>query len=371
MRSFSFPSSLLLSSNFCSNVLSLTSSFTPHNLQTQTTSSLVQNQINQKTEMDYEFDLQEHNSDAIPDLFTSETDHMPSQNFLSSSKHTGFYYTFRLEAISLFSQYSCNLDPFIPYLAINYLDRFISKRDIPQGKPWVSRLVKVSCLSLAAKMKNIPFSSSDFQRGESFVFDVQTVHKMELLILNTLDWRMRSITPFSFLHFFSSSLDLNDRPFTQALKNRASDIIFNAHTEIKFVEFKPSIIAASAVLSACHELLPSKFPFFKVSLSSFQNVNKESLLKCFNVMQEMVENERLDTMSCTRTPASVLDRRLTRSEGEKTISTAATSTSTSTSTTKYTSVSVAAEKRHSKRRRLNGTFCSENMFKLSHHVRKC
>ncbi|TQD73978.1 hypothetical protein C1H46_040477 [Malus baccata] len=97
---------------------------------------------------------------------------------------------------------------------------------------------------------------------------------MELLILNTLDWRMRSITPFSFLHFFLSSLDLNDRPFTQALRNRASVVIFNAHNEIKFVEFKPSIIAASAVLSTCHELLPPKFPPFKASLSSFQYVNK-------------------------------------------------------------------------------------------------
>ncbi|XP_070661879.1 putative cyclin-D6-1 isoform X3 [Malus domestica] len=356
MRSFSFPSSLLVSSNFCSNVLSLTSSFTPHNLQTQTT-SLIQNKINQEAEMDYEFDLQEHNSDTIPDLFASENYHMPSQNFLNSSKHTDFYFTFRLKAISRFLQvqYSCSLDSFIPYLAINYLDRFVSKCDIPQGKPWVSRLVEVSCLSLAAKMKNTPFSYFDFQRGEGFVFDVQTVRKMELLILNTLDWRMRSITPFSFLHFFLSSLDLNDRPFTQALRNRASDIIFNAHN-------------AAAVLSTCHELLPPKFPPFQASLSSFQYVNKflfqESLIKCFNFMQEMVENERLDTMSCTRTPVSVLDHRLTIFQSENTISNVAT-------TTTYTSVSLAAEKRDSKRRRLTGTFCSENMYKLSHHVQQC
>nr|XP_028966248.1 putative cyclin-D6-1 [Malus domestica] len=316
--------------------------------------------------MDYEFDLQEHNSDTIPDLFASENYHMPSQNFLNSSKHTDFYFTFRLKAISRFLQvqYSCSLDSFIPYLAINYLDRFVSKCDIPQGKPWVSRLVEVSCLSLAAKMKNTPFSYFDFQRGEGFVFDVQTVRKMELLILNTLDWRMRSITPFSFLHFFLSSLDLNDRPFTQALRNRASDIIFNAHNEIKFVEFKPSIIAAAAVLSTCHELLPPKFPPFQASLSSFQYVNKESLIKCFNFMQEMVENERLDTMSCTRTPVSVLDHRLTIFQSENTISNVAT-------TTTYTSVSLAAEKRDSKRRRLTGTFCSENMYKLSHHVQQC
>jgi cyclin D6 len=50
------------------------------------------------------FDLEEHNPDSIPDLFASETDHMPSQNFLTSSKHTDFYCAFRLKAISLFLQ---------------------------------------------------------------------------------------------------------------------------------------------------------------------------------------------------------------------------------------------------------------------------
>jgi hypothetical protein len=29
------------------------------------------------------------------------------------------------------AQYSCNCGPFIPYLAVNFMDRFISRMEIP------------------------------------------------------------------------------------------------------------------------------------------------------------------------------------------------------------------------------------------------
>jgi cyclin D6 len=51
---------------------------------------------------------------------------------------------------------------------------------------------------------------------------------MELLILDTLDWRMRSITPFSFVRFFISLSQLKDPALTQTLKDRATEIIFKA-----------------------------------------------------------------------------------------------------------------------------------------------
>ncbi|KAJ6999670.1 hypothetical protein D5086_007940 [Populus alba] len=290
--------------------------------------------------------LEEHQSDTVPNLFASESDHMPSRNFLHCLKTSGFYVSFRQEAISLIlqAQYSCNYDAFIPYLAVNYMDRFISKQEIPQGKPWILRLLVISCLSLAAKMKNAHFSVSDFQGEEAgFIFDTQTINRMELLILDALNWRMRSITPFSFVHFFISVLELKDPSSSQPLKDRATEIIFKAQNEIKFLEFKPSIVAASALLVASNELLPLQFPLFKCSFSSCAFVNKEKLLSCFNAVQEMVEMEwyesMLDTMSCTRTPLSVLDRQCTRSESE------------TTSTTSITNGSTVPE---IKRRRLNG-----------------
>ena len=51
---------------------------------------------------------------------------------------------------------------------------------------------------------------------------------MELLILDALKWRMRSITPFSFIHFFVSFFEVQDPPLTQALTARATEIIFKS-----------------------------------------------------------------------------------------------------------------------------------------------
>ncbi|KAG5234874.1 cyclin-D6 [Salix suchowensis] len=278
-----------------------------------------------------EFDLEnpltsfkEYLSDEIPDLFLSESDHVPSKNFLLCLRTSAeFYASFREEAISriLQAQYSCNYDPFIPYLAVNYMDRFISRQEIPQGKPWILRLVVISCLSLAAKMKNKHFSISNFQEGETgFTFDTQTINRMELVVLDAMNWRMRSITPFSFVHFFISLFELNDPSSSQPLKDRATEIIFKAQNEIKFLEFKPSIIAASAILVASKERFPSQFPSFQRSIYSCQFVNEENLQKCFHALQEMVEMEWhesvSETMSCTGTPLSVLDRHFTGSESE-------------------------------------------------------
>ncbi|XP_031276309.1 putative cyclin-D6-1 [Pistacia vera] len=307
--------------------------------------------------------LEEQQSDKIPHLFASESDHMPSQKFIQCLKFTDFYPSFRHEAVSLIllAQFSGNFEPSIPYLAVTYLDRFISRQEIPQGQPWVLRILVTSCISLAAKMKNTHFSPSKIQREEGFIFDAQTIQRMELLILDALNWRMRSITPFSFLCYFISLFKLKDPPLTQALRDRATDIIFDAHNEIKLLEFKPSVIAASALLVSSHELFPLQFPSFKTSISSCEYINKENLLQCFDTMQEMVAMEAhesvMDTMSSTGTPISVLDCKCTKSASEKMDS--------SSSTT----ATFRPEKREIKRRKISG-FCSESRFQLS-RIQQC
>ncbi|KAK1556580.1 hypothetical protein Q3G72_008080 [Acer saccharum] len=311
---------------------------------------------------------EEQQSDTILDLFVSESDHMPSQNFTTKcleEEMEDFHVSFRQEAVSLISQaqFSCNFEPFIPYLAVTYLDRFIFRQRIQIGKPWIVKLLVISCISLAAKMKNTHFPVSEFQREEGFMFDAQTIHRMELLILDALNWRMRSITPFSFLCFFISLFKLKDPPLTQALKDRAIEIIFRAHNEIKLIEFKPSIIAASALLLSSHELFPLQFSAFKASISSCEYVNKEKLLKCFDTMQEMVElEEGFDSMSMsssTRTPVSVLDYKCSSKS----------SVSQRTTATTAMAAVMPPEKRETKRRKTNG-FCSENRFQLS-RIQQC
>lgn len=67
-------------------------------------------------------------------------------------------------------------------------------------------------------------------------FDAQSIQKMELVILGALNWRMRSITPFPFLHFFISLAEIKDQSLKQALKERASEIIFNAHNGTSYIQ---------------------------------------------------------------------------------------------------------------------------------------
>ncbi|XP_057430856.1 putative cyclin-D6-1 isoform X2 [Lotus japonicus] len=242
----------------------------------------------------------------ISELFASESDHMPSPN-CSSSTH---FHVFQCEAISLTLQVqlSCNLDPFVAYLAINYLHRFMSIQEIPK-KPWLLKLAVISSLSLASKMMNTPISFSIMQKA-GCNFKAENIQRMELIILGALNWRMRSITPFPFLHFFISLAEIKDQSLKQALKERASEIIFNAHNDIKHLEYKPSTIAATALICASHELVPQQYSVLRASITACEHVDKETLSKCFDLMQEMVRVEALmvDTTSSTETPVSVLDR---------------------------------------------------------------
>ncbi|KAG9452802.1 hypothetical protein H6P81_005706 [Aristolochia fimbriata] len=282
-----------------------------------------QGEVGVMEEFDLENPFQElQESEPVASLFEAESDHMPAVN-VRRFMNGDFDVSFRQNAVSLVmkARFSCRFDPFVAYLAINYLDRFVSSQEIPRGKPWILKLVSVSCLSLAAKMKKIVFSLNEVQSEEGFIFDCETIRRMELLILGALKWRMRSITPFSFVSFFLSYFNFNDPSLKKCIKARATEIILKAQNDVKLLRYKPSIIAASALLSASHELLPIQFPFFKKEISTCIYVNKDKLFDCLGEMQEVVMDgydSTFDTVYSSETPVCVLDRHCSSSESDKT-----------------------------------------------------
>ena len=44
------------------------------------------------------------------------------------------------------------------------------------------------------------------------MFEAKTIQRMELLVLNTLEWKMSSITPFAYLHHFITKLFKDQSP---------------------------------------------------------------------------------------------------------------------------------------------------------------
>ncbi|KAK3445999.1 hypothetical protein EUGRSUZ_A01768 [Eucalyptus grandis] len=167
-------------------------------------------------------------SETLASLFLVEPDHMPGEQYVRGLRDGGFDVAVRRDIVSSISRLSSRLDPLSSYLAVNYLDRFLSCQSLPHLSPWVLRLLAVCCVSLAAKMRNTDFSLADFQGDGGFVHDSRTIQRMEVLILGALKWRMRSVTPFSFVAFFTSLFKLKDPPLRQALNARATEIIFKS-----------------------------------------------------------------------------------------------------------------------------------------------
>ncbi|XP_020991940.1 putative cyclin-D6-1 [Arachis duranensis] len=139
-----------------------------------------------------------------------------------------------------------------------------------------------------------------------------------ILVLSALEWRMRLITPFSFLHFFIFSTELKDPSLKYVLKEQATKIIFNAHNDIKLLEYKPSTIAASALISASCELCLKQYTMRRASIAACKYLDEDLLTKCIDLMQEMVmlteaNESTIDTSFLSiEPPVSMLERSIKR-----------------------------------------------------------
>ncbi|XP_077233450.1 cyclin d5;1 [Tasmannia lanceolata] len=177
------------------------------------------------------------------------------------------------------------------YLSVTYFDRFLSQRSIDNGRYWGIRLLSIACLSLAAKMEEciVPLLS-DF-RVEEYDFENKVIQRMELMVLNVLEWRMKSITPFLYLNYFISKFSDESRP--KNLLSSAVEIILATTEVMNLMDHRPSVIAAAAVLVASDRRLTKKSVDFKMGrISSCGSLENDHVFSCYNLMREL-ENGKL------------------------------------------------------------------------------
>ncbi|XP_058747588.1 cyclin-D1-1-like [Vicia villosa] len=218
--------------------------------------------------------------------------------------------------------------PLTGYLSVNYMDRFLDSRTLPESNGWPLQLLSVACLSLAAKMEEplVP-SLLDLQvEGAKYIFQPRTILRMELLVLTVLDWRLRSVTPLSFLSFFACKLD-STGAFTDFLISRATEIILSNIQEAGFLAYRPSCIAAAAILSAANEIPNWSFVKPEHAESWCEGLRKEKIIGCYELMQEVVVSNN------QRNPPKVLPqlRVTTRTRRWSNVSSSSSSPSSSSS----------------------------------------
>ncbi|XP_018446599.1 cyclin-D4-2 [Raphanus sativus] len=247
------------------------------------------------------FPFPSEEEENIREMIDRERQHSPRDDYLERLRSGDLDFNVRNQALDsiLKACEELRLGPVCICLAINYLDRFLSVHDLPSGKDWAVQLLAVSCLSLATKVEETKVPElKHLQVGDPrFVFEAKHVQRMELLVLNVLKWRLRAVTPCSYVRYFLSKINgYDDRELSCRLISRVLQVIASTTRGIDFLEFRASEIGAAVALSVSGEQLHT-LQFDKFSFSSFcPHLDKERVKK----IGEMIE--RNGSASCPQTP---------------------------------------------------------------------
>ncbi|KAJ4761052.1 Cyclin-D3-1 [Rhynchospora pubera] len=218
-------------------------------------------------------------------LVKRETEHLPMEGYYERLLEGSLELSVRTTAIDWIWKVHrhYNFGPLSAALAVNFLDRFLSAYELPQGKAWMTQLLSVACLSLAAKMEEtyVPLSLDLQICDAKFVFEAKTIQRMELLVLSTLKWRMQAVTPFSFLDYFLHKFNNGIRPPKISLY-QAAEILLNIVRGTDFLGFRPSEIAAAVALAVIGE---TQVVDMESALSCCDHVSKASVLRCYEAIQ--------------------------------------------------------------------------------------
>ncbi|KAF6142212.1 hypothetical protein GIB67_037130 [Kingdonia uniflora] len=122
--------------------------------------------------------------------------------------------------------------------------------------------------------------SSNMQQMEveecKFIIEAKTIQRMELLVLSTLKWRMRVVTPFTFMdYFFRKNND--DLPPPRSQISRLVELILTLTRGIEYLEFKPSEVAAVVSISIIRETNLNKSTIDHVSHEDESKTSKDSV----------------------------------------------------------------------------------------------
>ncbi|XP_073023987.1 LOW QUALITY PROTEIN: cyclin-D5-1-like [Primulina eburnea] len=266
--------------------------------------SCLEEQYNQKDENFELYPVSESDCDYIENLIQRETSFQASGSDYSVKDKRSWFKCARLDAIKWIldakGRFGFHLST--AYLSMIYLDRFFSRRWIDEEKLWAIRLLSVASLSIAAKMEEREVPGLSEYHVDEYNFEGTVIKKMELFVLNTLEWRMSYATPFAYLNYFTTKFCEELRH--KELVTRAADLILTVMEEIDVSEHRPSVVAAAAVLAAYDNQLTKKLLTLKINaIPSWGYLEKEHTFSCYNLLQEIVTLK-------SKTPISNIPRNL-------------------------------------------------------------
>ncbi|XP_038006039.1 cyclin-G1 [Motacilla alba alba] len=174
-------------------------------------------------------------------------------------------------------------------LAVNFLDRFLSKMKVQRKH---LGCVGLSCFYLAVKAseeeRNVPLAT-DLIRISQYRFTVSDMMRMEKIILEKLCWKVKAVTAFQFLQLYHSFIYENLSCERRKYLNfeRLETQLKVCHCRIVFSKAKPSVLALSILALEIEEqkllelIEPLEFLQLHSKISNRElTFWKELVLKC-------------------------------------------------------------------------------------------
>ncbi|WJX25622.1 hypothetical protein P8452_14645 [Trifolium repens] len=171
-------------------------------------------------------------------------------------------------------------DTFVPYLAMNYFDRFLSHCDMThvEGQADIEkvRLIAISCYTFSARLRSQSFMVNRFL--SDLDMDLNWITEgMVRTMWHYLEEKPVTVTAFCFLDHFNAHFE------PPGLKRRIlNEIIVQAQGVHTFVDFMPADIAFSACVAAATIARP--FEKLPEDINNIINSN----MPCFNKVNQCV-----------------------------------------------------------------------------------
>jgi cyclin D2 len=142
--------------------------------------------------------------------------------------------------------------PQVFHLSLNYMDRFLSKKNISKNS---FQAMAAGCLLLASKFSEVrPLTTEKLSLYTDNSASAAELREWEVRILNILQWELTGVTTQNFLEHFLAKSTKVPAQLTARVGRHAEMLATVAVTEYKFLLVQPSLLAAACLAAACQGL---------------------------------------------------------------------------------------------------------------------
>ena len=166
------------------------------------------------------------------------------------------------------------------FLAVNYLDRFLSLVNIKKTQ---FQLVASVCILLASKFYEVaPMVSAKLVSYTDNSVSVGELREWEIFVLSVLQWELSAATAHSFIEHFCNKINNNNNN----IRTQAETIAAQAATDYQFITTKQSVIAAAALAAALKMQLNSTSEVLNLLkvVSSYIKTDLKEIFLCIEVI---------------------------------------------------------------------------------------